>query len=104
MKLKRFENIDPFGEEDWGENDARTYISDDQGKCPVCNGYLGGYTMTPIPTPGIDGGQLYYEYTCYECKFKGKEWYSINFITHSTSTNSNDIEIGGVVDDNSFEV
>ena len=46
-----------------------------EGKCPQCQSENLTYE-----TCVNEGNQLYYPFTCENCGYQGKEWYSLTFI------------------------
>lgn len=53
------------------------------GVCPFCNkeGVL-DYGST-----SLEGGMLYYEWTCLNCNHTGEEWYELSFVGHNVIDN-----------------
>lgn len=96
--MKKFENID--WEEDYEEEESKkVYKSNEQGTCPVCNSDnldYGGMEIAAL------GNHIFYPYTCGDCKFEGKEYYRLNFLSHSDCFDK-DIDEGDVINTDSFE-
>lgn len=52
--------------------------SNENGRCPVCNGYRLNYEqMEP------EGDVICFPWVCEDCSTQGEEWYSLNFIGHN---------------------
>lgn len=49
------------------------------GKCPVCGA---DNALDYGNTPEFDNGDMYFVWTCLECRTKGREWYTIDFYEH----------------------
>lgn len=56
----------------------KKYISNIEGKCPVC-----GHQDLNYLDSDVEGGAMYYHWQCRNCQEEGEEWFSLNFIGHT---------------------
>lgn len=100
--IKKFSDTDPFGEEDWNEQDSpyRVYKNNRMDHCPVCDSDDMHYYK--LDESNDENGVIYYEYVCETCGFKGREYYTLTFKEHRDAFD-NPIIKGKKVNDKSYE-
>ncbi len=98
-----FEDFEDF-EETWIEeddiynNDYKVYISNDEGKCPVCN-----YDrLTYYDQEYLDDNSRVDYYTCNNCNYKGRVYYEMEF-ENNLDNNYNHIHEGNDINITSFD-
>jgi len=65
------------------------YCSNFQGRCPKC-----GKDDLDYDALEYEGEEVCYPYTCRACKFRGQEWYRLEFTTHHSLEDDKDVTLG----------
>ena len=52
--------------------------SNENGQCPMCNGYNLEYGCMQV-----EENMVYYPWECLDCSQEGEEWYSLDFVGHN---------------------